>query len=324
MLENWVTDHVYRKYLSPSNVPETRDTIPETPLHVTLNNDVPGSDDTRDSHHSNAYSSARTCASEFSENTHNKNTDSFDVNPQSANSLPRSRYKDTINARGKDGGVEFIMPDSQNRILVKTEIRSDQHQHNSDTSFGSSKGNSHDASPNGTGDNCDEITNPTERPFTKLLSIDERIDMLIAGERKKERDDDVTDGLMTSSNRHAPTVSRQPPSFTSTFTSITSDSSSTSEWYNRIPLTYSETTSTEDAAPRGVYAPQDATSETTSYWWDVEDNAYANPEEFLPKPTFNRALRRRINVNVTNDKSTIDELRQQRIRDHLVAVRQTR
>ncbi|KAH3802588.1 hypothetical protein DPMN_156266 [Dreissena polymorpha] len=88
------------------------------------------------------------------------------------------------------------------------------------------------------GSATDLPVDPMERHFTKLL--DERIDLLIAGERGKERE--IDGSIHTSSGSLQSSHSMDPPS---TFTSVTSHTSGTSDWYNRLALTRLESTAND-------------------------------------------------------------------------------
>ncbi|KAH3802531.1 hypothetical protein DPMN_156209 [Dreissena polymorpha] len=157
---------------------------------------------------------------------------------------------------------------------------------------------------------------PTERPFTKLLSLDERIDLLIAGEKRKERE--IDGSIHASSGNLQSSHSMDSPS---TFTSVTSHTSGASDWCNRLALTSLESAANDYVTNNNV--SRDATSETTSYWWDVEEMEYANADGKL-SALYVDDIRRRVHVHCDNAASSYDDLRRQRIASHLKAVQQTR
>ncbi|KAH3802513.1 hypothetical protein DPMN_156191 [Dreissena polymorpha] len=109
-----------------------------------------------------------------------------------------------------------------------------------------------------------------------------------------------------------------PPS---TFTSVTSHTSGASDWYNRLALTSLESAANDNVTNNDV--SRDATSETTSYWWDVEEREYANADGKL-SALYADDIRRCVNVHCYNAASSYDDLRRQRIASHLKAVQQTR
>lgn len=166
----------------------------------------------------------------------------------------------------------------------------------------------------------ERIENPTERPFTKLLSLDERIDLLIAGERKREHEEDegIRNSVDSGTSYHAP-----PSLATSTFTSVTSDASGSSDWYNRLCLqSLEDTTSTDDVAHNDASFDV-TTSESASYWWDVGDKQFES-RDFKVSVPYSNEIRRRIHLNLENDESSVHELRNQRLASHMRSVQQTR
>ena len=155
---------------------------------------------------------------------------------------------------------------------------------------------------------------PTERPFTKLLSLDERIDLLIAGERRKEEEEDAESRA---------SVYGPPSLYTSTFTSITSDASETSDWYNRLTLESLASTSTDDVIQQQDMSYDVTTSDSASYWWDIGEKQIES-RDFTVSVPYTKEVRRRIHLNLENDSSSIDELRNHRLASHLRSVQQAR
>ncbi|KAH3802599.1 hypothetical protein DPMN_156277 [Dreissena polymorpha] len=164
---------------------------------------------------------------------------------------------------------------------------------------------SDDTNQSDEGNATDLPNDPTERPFTKLLSLDEIIDILIAGERRKERE--IDGSVHTSSGSLKSSHSMDPPS---TFTSVTSHTSGASDWYNRLALTSLESAATDYVTYKDV--SRDATSATTSYWWDVEDREYANADGKL-SAMYADDIRRRVHVHCDNASSSYDDLCRQRM-----------
>lgn len=166
-----------------------------------------------------------------------------------------------------------------------------------------------------------ESENPTERPFTKLLSLDERIDLLIAGERRKEEEEDLKIDNIPIERRDS---YQQPPSlYTSTFTSITSDASCSSDWCNRLCLGSLEDSNSADDVTKNDVSFDVTASDTASYWWDAGDKELESRDFKLSVP-YSKEVRRRIHLNLENDGSTVHELRNQRLANHIKSVQQTR
>lgn len=164
-----------------------------------------------------------------------------------------------------------------------------------------------------------ERENPTERPFTKLLSLDERIDLLIAGERRKEEDLEIENIPIERRDSY-----QQPPSlYTSTFTSITSDASCSSDWCNRLCLGSLEDSYSADDVTKNDVSFDVTASDTASYWWDAGDKELESRDFKLSVP-YSREIRRRIHLNLENDGSTVHELRNRRLANHIKSVQQTR
>lgn len=162
-----------------------------------------------------------------------------------------------------------------------------------------------------------EKSNPTERPFTKLLSLDERIELLIAGERAKENESDP-DHVGSSAESKDSNLDGVGSIYTSTFTSVTSDTSGGSDWYSKLGFTSLETTSSDEVTV-------DTTTDTASYWWDIgDDHPDAETRNLKVSFPFGNDIRRKIHLNLENDGSTYDELREHRLRTHLRSVQQTR
>ncbi|XP_053386913.1 synphilin-1-like isoform X2 [Mercenaria mercenaria] len=170
-----------------------------------------------------------------------------------------------------------------------------------------------------TENDCIENENPTERPFTKLLSLDERIDLLIAGERTREKGSDSEHTISSSESKDSnPDVGSLGSIYTSTFTSITSETSGASDWYSKLGLTSLETTSSDDVT-------NDTTTDSASYWWDIgNDNPDVESRNFKVSFPYGNDIRRKIHLNLENDGSTFDELREHRLRSHLRSMQQTR
>ncbi|KAL4216691.1 hypothetical protein ACF0H5_024414 [Mactra antiquata] len=162
-----------------------------------------------------------------------------------------------------------------------------------------------------------KLDDPTERPFAKLLSLDERIDLLIAGERDRERISDNERGQSSSDGKGS--SNGVGSVYTSTFTSITSDTSVTSDWYSKHGLTSLDTASSDDVT-------YDLTSDTTpSYWWDIgEDKSNSDTYEFKRSMPYGIDIKRKIHLNLENDESSFNELREQRLKSHLRSMHQTR
>lgn len=164
-------------------------------------------------------------------------------------------------------------------------------------------------------------SNPTERPFTKLLSLDERIDLLIAGERAMEKSSDSEQTASSGASRdaHPEGIGSMGSIYTSTFTSITSETSGASDWCSRLGFTSLETTSSDDAT-------NDVTTDTASYWWDACDNRQdVGTRDFkVSLPYGGNDIKRKIHLNLENDWLTYDELREHRLKSHLRSMHQTR
>ncbi|XP_060602722.1 synphilin-1-like isoform X2 [Ruditapes philippinarum] len=166
-----------------------------------------------------------------------------------------------------------------------------------------------------------ENENPTERPFTKLLSLDERIDLLIAGERNREKASDESEHTVSSAESRDSIpdgVGSIGSMYTSTFTSITSETSGASDWYSKLGLASLETTSSDDVT-------NDTTTDTASYWWDIgNDNQAEESPNFKVSFPYGNDIRRKIHLNLENDGFSFDELREHRLRSHLRSMQQTR
>ena len=155
---------------------------------------------------------------------------------------------------------------------------------------------------------------PTERPFAKLLTLDERMDLLISGQRSKVKHSDSSDTLVEKTGSP-----EEPESmYTTTFTSVTSDSTSgLSEWYSKLGF------SSLDTSPDDV--THEVSSETPSYWWDTGDDREKGKSGNFRKPdTFREDVRRQIHLNLENEDSSFEELRRNRLLSHLQSVQQTR
>ena len=88
------------------------------------------------------------------------------------------------------------------------------------------------------------------------------MDMLIAGEREKEKLSDTENGLL-----HIKRSDVDGSQYTNSFTSITSESTSgNSDWFAKLDYVNLDTsTSHEDVTA----SHDDVTSSSASYWWDA-------------------------------------------------------
>ena len=198
-------------------------------------------------------------------------------------------------------------------------------------------------------------SNAKEQPDITELSLDERMDLLIAGERARERLEDAeiayTDNVkfVKPGDSYRKQIKSSPLSpkgtesvcTTTTFTSITSDSSDFSSEFQlelerekkqKEKLSFNAS-STNSATANSVLVPQTMidstdsvtsidmftlTSDSTSYWWDVEDEnddvapsnrGHMNSDRLKPLEE----------GHVTND-----EIRRQRVIQHIKALQRTR
>ncbi|XP_052787803.1 protein phosphatase 1 regulatory subunit 12A-like isoform X1 [Mya arenaria] len=316
LLENWDTSHVYEKHLAHEEVDsETTEPFNVVSVLNAATRDNPGKH-------------GRSLVKETNKDAGNHRVEDDDVpddvlrengsNTRHDNQLAKANGKKnisddehTILKNNKDAS-QTSEPDGKNRYENANAEKEYNKADNTVSNLESDKEN----------DNENHM-DPTERPFTRLLSLDERIDLLIAGEREREKDESADADHRTSSESRDSFQSRQPPSYTSTFTSITSNASSASDWCNRLPLTSLESTTTDDII--STDASRDHTnSESTSYWWDIEDNPYGSHQDLQVRAPLNQDIRRRIHLNLENDSSSYHELRQQRIVNHLKSIQQAR
>ena len=187
------------------------------------------------------------------------------------------------------------------------------------------------------------------------LSLDERMDLLIAGERAREKLEDAelsyTDNIrfvkpddsFNKQTKISPLSPRGTDSIctTTTFTSITSDSSEfSSDFQTELErqrkrtgkLTYNNSSSTEGASggnlvPKTMIDSTDSvtsidmftlTSDSTSYWWDVEDEN----DDIAPS---NRSHMHSDRLKPLEEESVSnEELRRQRVIQHIKALQRTR
>lgn len=297
MLENWNTDYIYDKYLlsgncqnsSGSSPAQIQKSAPNTPITSSFDREnMTGRSKTFDpvkdviTHPlpENGILSQKPVMADPVES--GKTAELVDITYQNV-STELCKSNDTTEQENKDSELEHVKVEDSDKENVNTE-------------------------------------NPTERPFTQLLSLDERIDLLIAGERQREHDED---GDIRNSSAESRTSYQGPPSlYTSTFTSITSDASESSDWYTRYAAGSLDSTSTDDVTQIDMTYDV-TTSDSASYWWDVGDKQFES-RDFKVSVPYNKDVRRRIHLNLENDSSSIDELRNQRLANHIRSVQQTR
>ncbi|KAH3802587.1 hypothetical protein DPMN_156265 [Dreissena polymorpha] len=333
ILENWNTEHLYEKYLSNTGlgVPGFFD-VGATSNFTSSN--VKSFNVTSSKDASNTFENPAEACSTKSGQAEEQSVKAAKKNTDLSKSLEKcdsARKKQTANTdsgtfENSASAVHSTKRDAPEDCVRRTHTK-DQNsykQFKNDTKEDidheevdiNKLDKSDDKNQNGEGYATDLLNDPTERPFTKLLSLDERIDLLIAGERRKERE--IDGSIHTSSGSLQSSHSMDPPS---TFTSVTSHTSGASDWYNKLALTSLETAANDYVTNNEV--SRDATSDTTSYWWDVEERGYANEDGML-SAMYADNIRRRVHVHCDNASSSYDDLRRQRIASHLKAVQQTR
>ena len=202
------------------------------------------------------------------------------------------------------------------------------------------------------------ITN--EQKDIRQLTLDERMDLLIAGERARERleDADFSNYEKPAANKSADFITKQtdgtvPAGFSAlsptgtnsictstTFTSITSDSSEFSPEptldYRKRKKTLGKfsfnSSSTEDAThtvnlvpvtidSTDSFTPIDllTTSDSTSYWWDVEEENNDDAHAPLDDSMYSDDLQYLQDESITDE-----ELRRQRVLQHIRSLQRTR
>lgn len=147
------------------------------------------------------------------------------------------------------------------------------------------------------------------------------MDMLIAGEREKEKLSDAENGI--------PSLQRNDPSdisqYTNSLTSITSESTSgNSDWFAKLDYASLESSTSHDDVTASL---DDITSSSASYWWDAGIGDRDNRPTGIPykvTTTFEEDIRNRVHLNLDNDNSSFEELRAQRLANHLRSVQQSR
>ena len=205
----------------------------------------------------------------------------------------------------------------------------------------------------------DNIADVKHQKDIRQLTLDERMDLLIAGERAKERLEDAEyanygdvtlknpNDSITKQNSDTGAISNTSPAransvcTSTTFTSITSDSS---EFSPDTPVEYSKrkkksgklsftSSSTGSATHSAPVAPVTLdstdsvssvdlltlTSDSTSYWWDVEEENNDNEHAQYDDSECSDDLQ-----YLQDDSLTNEEMRRQRVLQHIRSLQRTR